>query len=58
MVLYLHHPLKHMGQREEGDEHIFSAGPQWDLGDRSCAWRGMTVYIRIQNNGTQGILVL
>lgn len=25
-VQYLHHPLKHMGQREEGDEHIFSAG--------------------------------
>lgn len=30
-VLYLHHPLKHMGQREEGDEHVFIAGLQCAL---------------------------
>lgn len=25
-VLYLHQPLKHVGQRKEGDDNIFSAG--------------------------------
>lgn len=32
-ILYLHHPLKHMGQREEGDEHIFIVGLQYALDD-------------------------
>lgn len=32
-VLYLHHPLKHVGQREEGDEHIFRGGLQCALDD-------------------------
>ena len=32
-VLYLHHPLKHVGQREEGDEHIFTGGLQYALDD-------------------------
>lgn len=30
-VLYLHHPLKHMGQRKEGDEYIFTVGLLWAL---------------------------
>lgn len=25
-VLYLHHPLKHVGQREEGDENVSIGG--------------------------------
>lgn len=32
-VLYLYHPLKHVGQGEEGDEHIFTAGLQCALDD-------------------------
>lgn len=30
-VLYLHHPLKHVCQREEGDEHIVTVGIQCAL---------------------------
>lgn len=32
-VLYLHYPLKHVSQREERDEHIFTVGFQCALGD-------------------------
>lgn len=32
-VLYLHYTLKHMGQRQEGDEHIFTCGLQCFLDD-------------------------
>lgn len=39
-VLYLHHPLKHVGQREEGDQHIFGTGLQCVLSNRSHGCRG------------------
>lgn len=32
-VLYLHYTLKHMGQRQEGDDHIFTCGLQCFLDD-------------------------
>lgn len=34
-ILYLHHPLKHVGQREEGDKHIFFVRLQCALDDKT-----------------------